>query len=75
MIDVSSCEITVRSGDRVEKGQQIGLFHFGGSTSCLVFQPGLDFTLREGLKWGNPDDASHVAIRSELGTLKPNRKV
>ena len=73
MIDVSSCEITVRSGDRVAKGDQIGLFHFGGSSSCLVFQPGLYFDLDK--KWHDPSktspkDASHVPIRAQLGTLK-----
>ena len=73
MIDVSSCEITVRAGDRVAKGDQIGAFHFGGSTSCLVFQPGLYFDLDS--KWNDPaktppKDASHVPIRAQLGTLK-----
>lgn len=42
MMDVSSCEITVRSGQRVSKGDQIGMFHFGGSSHCLVFRPGVD---------------------------------
>ena len=39
MADVSTCEVTVSSGQRVEKGDQIGMFHFGGSTYCLVFRP------------------------------------
>ena len=39
MAEVSSCEITVYEGQYVEKGQQIGMFHFGGSTHCLIFQP------------------------------------
>lgn len=38
MAEVSSCEITVKEGDKVVKGQEIGMFHFGGSTSCLVFR-------------------------------------
>lgn len=42
MMDVSSCEITVRSGQRVSEGDQIGMFHFGGSSHCLVFRPGVD---------------------------------
>ena len=76
MIEVSSCEITVRAGDRVKKGEQIGSFHFGGSTSCLVFQPGLDFVLDP--KWHAPPevppkDASHVPIRAQLGTLKKKK--
>lgn len=46
MAEVSSCEITVQPGDHVNKGDQLGMFHFGGSTHCLIFRPGvkLEFT-------------------------------
>jgi len=40
MTEVSSCEITINEGQRVQKGQQTGMFHYGGSTYCLIFQPG-----------------------------------
>ena len=39
MAEVSTCEITVREGDQVNKGDQLGMFHFGGSTHCLLFGP------------------------------------
>jgi phosphatidylserine decarboxylase len=42
MAEVSSCQITVNVGERVEKGQQLGMFHFGGSTHCLIFRPGVN---------------------------------
>lgn len=42
MAEVSSCEITVKEGDEVKKGDPIGTFHFGGSTHCLIFKPGVD---------------------------------
>lgn len=42
MAEVSSCEITVKEGQKVKKGQQIGTFHFGGSTHCLIFRPGVE---------------------------------
>lgn len=42
MAEVSSCEITVKAGQRVEKGDQLGMFHFGGSTHCLLFRPGVN---------------------------------
>ena len=42
MAEVSSCEITVKPGDRVKKGQEIGMFHFGGSTHCQIFRPGVN---------------------------------
>ncbi len=41
MCEVSSCEIAVQIGQRVKKGDQLGMFHFGGSTYCLVFRRGL----------------------------------
>ncbi|CAA7196066.1 phosphatidylserine decarboxylase family protein [Chryseobacterium potabilaquae] len=42
MAEVSSCEITVNVGDQVKKGDPIGTFHFGGSTHCLIFRPGIN---------------------------------
>lgn len=39
MAEVSSCDVVVKPGDRVVKGQQLGMFHFGGSTHCLIFGP------------------------------------
>jgi phosphatidylserine decarboxylase len=38
MAEVSTCEVTVRKGDSVKKGDELGMFHFGGSTHCLLFQ-------------------------------------
>jgi phosphatidylserine decarboxylase len=42
MAEVSTCEITVYEGQRVQKGSQLGMFHFGGSTHCLLFRPGVN---------------------------------
>lgn len=39
MAEVSTCETTVEVGQRVTKGQELGMFHFGGSTFCLLFGP------------------------------------
>src|SRR5262249_45405616 len=47
MAEVSSCEITVQAGQHVTKGDQLGMFHFGGSTHCLVFRPGVNLTFDE----------------------------
>ena len=38
MSEVSTCQITVQDNDHVTKGEEIGMFHFGGSTHCLVFR-------------------------------------
>ncbi|KAI0767673.1 phosphatidylserine decarboxylase-like protein [Fomes fomentarius] len=39
MYGVATCEVTLDAGQRVKKGDQLGIFHFGGSTYCLVFRP------------------------------------
>ncbi|KAI1125842.1 Phophatidylserine decarboxylase-domain-containing protein [Nemania abortiva] len=41
MDEVSTCEITVRPGQHVAKGEQLGMFHFGGSSHCLLFRQGV----------------------------------
>ncbi len=42
MAEVSTCQLTVYEGQRLSKGEQIGMFHFGGSTHCLIFRPGVN---------------------------------
>ncbi|MDF1694971.1 MAG: phosphatidylserine decarboxylase [Saprospiraceae bacterium] len=42
MAEVSSCEITVKKNQKIKKGDPLGTFHFGGSTHCLLFRPGVD---------------------------------
>lgn len=56
------------------KGQEIGTFHFGGSTHCVVFGPGVKFTPSSNAVL--PEDPTHyqldqpqVQVRSALGTL------
>ncbi|KAB5536196.1 Phophatidylserine decarboxylase-domain-containing protein [Coniochaeta sp. 2T2.1] len=41
MDEVSTCQITVSEGQRVKKGDEIGMFHFGGSSHCLLFRKGV----------------------------------
>jgi phosphatidylserine decarboxylase len=42
MVEVSSCVIhpEIRPGHRVQKGEEVGYFPYGGSTYCLIFQSG-----------------------------------
>ncbi|KAJ3051441.1 hypothetical protein HK097_007540 [Rhizophlyctis rosea] len=57
MVEVSTCEITVKRGQRVNKGDEIGMFHFGGSTHCLVLQKGVEvegWPDVEGAEWNVP---------------------
>ncbi|KAE9388113.1 phosphatidylserine decarboxylase-like protein [Gymnopus androsaceus JB14] len=39
MAEVSTCQVTAYETMKVVKGQEIGMFHFGGSTHCLIFRP------------------------------------
>jgi phosphatidylserine decarboxylase len=43
MVEISTCFINekIKPGARVEKGQELGYFQFGGSTHCVVFRPGV----------------------------------
>ena len=68
MAEVSSCDITVKVHQHVRKGEQIGMFHFGGSTHCLIFRPGVlvDFHLHgqtPGL------ESQNIPVNSKLATV------
>jgi phosphatidylserine decarboxylase len=43
MVEISSCVLhpAIVPGAWVEKGQELGHFQFGGSTHCILFQPGV----------------------------------
>lgn len=68
MTEVSTCDITVKEGQRVRKGEEIGMFHFGGSTHCLLFRKNVDIQgfPRPGIKHNVPV-RSQVAIVNKSG--------
>lgn len=68
MAEVSTCEITIYEGQRVKKGQQIGMFHFGGSTHCLIFRHGVqvDFDLHNQMPGIN---AEAILVNSKIATV------
>ena len=73
MVEVSSNEITVKEGDKVKKGDQLGMFHFGGSTHCLIFRPGvaIDFDTRG----QTPSlDAFNIPVKSKIAKVYPAGK-
>jgi phosphatidylserine decarboxylase len=69
MAEVSSNEITVYEGQHVKKGDQLGMFHFGGSTHALIFRPGveLDFDLH-----GQPLglESKNIPLRARIATVR-----
>jgi phosphatidylserine decarboxylase len=50
MAEVSTCDITICVGQKVKKGEQIGMFHFGGSTHCFSDQKLIWFGICMGRK-------------------------
>lgn len=65
MDEVSTCDITVKEGQHIKKGKELGMFHFGGSTHCLVFQKGVKL---EGLPQVGREE--NVPVRGKLATVK-----
>ena len=67
MAEVSTCHITVKEGDRVKKGDELGMFHFGGSTHCLLFRPGVKVS-------GFPEKGKkeNVPVRGYLAEVTPS---
>lgn len=73
MAEVSSCQITVKEGDKVKKGDELGMFHFGGSTHCLIFQPGveLEFNYYEDM---GLDAKYNIRVNTKLADVIPKNK-
>ena len=74
MAEVSTNEITVQPCDEVEKGQEIGMFHFGGSTHCLIFRPGVNLRFIDRVYTdldGNDDNDSeyNIHVNAKLATV------
>jgi len=69
MGEVSSNEITVSEGQHVTKGDELGMFHFGGSSYCMIFRKGVD--LKFDLDGQTPGLKSvNIRVRSKLATVK-----
>jgi len=68
MAEVSTCEPTVKVGQHINKGDQLGMFHFGGSTHCLIFRPQvrLNFDMH-GQKPGL--NSENIPVRSRIATV------
>ncbi|KAI5995791.1 Phophatidylserine decarboxylase-domain-containing protein [Pisolithus orientalis] len=60
LCEVSSCDITVKEGQVLKKGDQLGMFHFGGSTHCLIFGGGV--TVTPIMQPGKDDDGNDIEI-------------
>ncbi|MFZ3047439.1 MAG: phosphatidylserine decarboxylase family protein, partial [Desulfatirhabdiaceae bacterium] len=68
MAEVSSNEITVQEGQQVKKGDQLGMFHFGGSTHCLIFRP--EVNVKFDLHGQSPGlNSENIPVRARIATV------
>lgn len=68
IVEISTCAITVHEGQNVKKGDEIGMFHFGGSSYCLILRPevNVDFDLRG----QTPSlEADNIAVNATLANV------
>ena len=67
--EISSVEITVKAGEKVEKGDQLGYFSYGGSTLALVFEHGAidHFTAPSPPKGAfDPGDGPPIQVNAQI---------
>ncbi|KAI0145102.1 Phophatidylserine decarboxylase-domain-containing protein [Xylariaceae sp. FL1272] len=67
MDEVSTCEITVKEGQSIKKGEQLGMFHFGGSSHCLLFRSDVHVEFDGHVKVGQDHN---VPVRSKIAVVK-----
>ncbi|KAG6840071.1 hypothetical protein C0991_009183 [Blastosporella zonata] len=68
MAEVSTCEITVSKGDRIVQGDELGAFHFGGSTHCLIFRSQTKIRWTDAATVGN-----NVRLNQAIGIVYPEQ--
>lgn len=72
MAEVSTCDIRVFEGQHIHKGDELGMFHFGGSTHCLFFGP--DVNIEFDLQGQTPGlNSNNIPVRSKLAVVKPKQ--
>ena len=69
MAEVSGNEIIVKVGQHINKGDQLGIFHFGGSTHVLLFRPGVN--VKFNLHGQEPSLGSHnIKVHDEIARVE-----
>ncbi len=67
--EISSVSIQVKKGDKVKKGDELGYFSYGGSSMCLVFQPGAinHFTVKKPPpNRPDPDQGPAIQVNAQI---------
>jgi len=71
MAEVSTCQLSVQAGQRVKIGDELGMFHFGGSSHALVFGPKAKITF-EDLNDKPIEANNHYWINTVIGKVASN---
>ena len=78
MSEVSTCEIRPelipidgRPKPTVKKGDEIGMFHFGGSTHCLIFRPEVNIEFTDEVHALLDEGSDNILLKSKLATVTP----
>ncbi|KAJ7485422.1 phosphatidylserine decarboxylase [Mycena latifolia] len=72
MCEVSTCHLSVKAGQRVDKGTEIGMFRFGGSTNVLIFGPHVNIKFNDNIVdpvTGVVKVNTHVKVLSALAQV------
>ena len=69
MAEVSSCQIIVKPGDHIRKGDQLGMFHFGGSTHCLCFRPSVQLEFNLYGQTPGPDAETNIRVNTVIANV------
>jgi len=67
MSEVSSNDVTAAIGTELKRGDPLGMFHFGGSTHCLFFRPGVKVDFCLGQEPGL--DAHNIQLRKKIASF------
>ncbi|THU82259.1 phosphatidylserine decarboxylase [Dendrothele bispora CBS 962.96] len=64
MAEVSTCTLSVKKDQHVQVGDELGMFHFGGSSHALIFGPQVDVTFAREVQIDK-----HVKINSVIAQV------
>ncbi len=66
MAEVSTCTLSVTDGQAVSTGDELGMFHFGGSSHSLIFGPQTKVTFAD-----NVVVDQHLWVNSIIAQVAP----
>jgi phosphatidylserine decarboxylase len=67
--EISSCDITVRVGDHVAKGEELGMFHYGGSSFSMIVGPDIDLEWSAAAKEGTTQ-VQNIPVNSQIARVR-----